>query len=47
MHDMKSRKAAKLDRINTELIKYGDTLLDIRILHFLNNIWMENKIPKE
>ena len=47
MNGMKSRKAPGLNGINAELIKYGGTLLHLRILHFLNNIWMENKIPKE
>ena len=33
---MRSRKAAGLDEITVELIKYGGRMLELRMLHILN-----------
>lgn len=47
MNGVKNRKVPGLNRINAELIKYGGILLHLRLLHFFNKIWKENKIPGE
>lgn len=43
----KNRKATGSDGVNTELLKYGGTLLHLRLLHLYNECWQRNKIPKE
>jgi hypothetical protein len=35
------------DNINSELYKYVPKELKLRLLHFLNNIYRENRIPDE
>jgi len=41
----KNRKATGADQINMELLKYGGLLLHLRILHLINQCWLESKIP--
>lgn len=43
----KNRKATGMDVMNTELIKYGGALLELRFLHFPKMCWMKFHVPKE
>lgn len=45
MNSVKNRKSPELNSINPQLINYGDILLDIRILIFLDRVGKERKIP--
>ncbi|XP_039280839.1 uncharacterized protein LOC111056792 [Nilaparvata lugens] len=39
LRQTKNRKATGLDHINSELLKYGGTLLKFRLLHLINMCW--------
>lgn len=43
----KNRKAVGIDEINSELLKYGGDILEIRLLHLLNMCWQKHEVPKE
>jgi len=43
----KNGKAPRQDNINSELYKYAPAEFKLRLLHFINNIYRENRIPNE
>ena len=43
----KNWKATEQDGLNTELVKYGGTLLKLRILHFYNMCKRQKDIPQD
>lgn len=48
LRQMENRKATGLDGVNTlELLKYGGTLLELRLLYLLNECWRKAPIPAE
>jgi hypothetical protein len=44
---MKNRKAAGLEGLNSELIKYGGPVLSNRLLKLINECWRERSVPEE
>ena len=46
LENAKNRKATGSDRINTELLKYGGTVLHLRLLHLINRCWQTSTIPE-
>lgn len=45
LKQLKNRKASGIDKINSELLKYGGMLLQWRLLHIINTCWQKLKIP--
>jgi hypothetical protein len=43
--NLKNQKAPGLDKINMELIKYGGLILELQLLHLINECWNKHQIP--
>jgi hypothetical protein len=45
LKNLKNQKAPGLDKINVELIKYGGLILELQLLHLINECWNKHQIP--